>query len=328
MTSGSSLVLWLALAAILGGVSAAALSTVALPRLFPRLERSSPARRARVLTALCLAPLAIGLALAVLCLLPSLSAALWPALDHCTEHADRHLHLCLVHPPAFALGSAAQVVAGLFLLLVLVRAAPGVVRLSRAYRVLARLRRASALIEPDLRSVDTDAAFSFTSGLFRPDIYLSRGLRDGLDPTQLAAVLAHERAHVRRLDILRRHAAQLGALFHGPATGRMLLVALDLACEEACDEEAATQLGDRVRVAQAIVAAARLAPRPPPALAAGVIGFTAEALTHRVTALLGSPHRDRVLPRWALLTIAVLVVTLSPALHHATETVLSLLAHP
>jgi Zn-dependent protease with chaperone function len=262
-----SLLPWLALAAILGGVCVAAASALALPRLLVRLERSSPARRARVLTALSLAPLATGLALAGLCLVPSLSAALWPALDHCTAHADEHLHLCLIHPPAVALGSMAQLAAAAFLVFVLVRGVPGVVRVARAHVVLARLRRVSSPVPPDLRGVDTDAAFSFTGGLLRSDIYLSRGLRDGLDPTQLAAVLEHERAHVRRRDILRRHAARLGALFHGPATGRGLLAALDLACEEACDEEAATRLGDRARVAQAIVAAARLPRRPPPGLA-------------------------------------------------------------
>jgi Zn-dependent protease with chaperone function len=292
------------------------------------LDHSSPARRARVLAALCLAPLATGLALVGLCLLPSLSAALWPALDHCTAHADEHLHLCLVHPPDVALGAVAQIAAAAVLVVVLVRGVPGVVRLVRAHLVLARLRRVSSPAPPDLRSVDTDAAFSFTGGLLRPDIYLSRGLRDGLDPAQLAAVIEHERAHVRRRDILRRHAARLGVLFHGPATGRALLAALDLACEEACDEEAATHLGDRVRVAQAIVAAARIAPRPPPALAAGVVGFTVDALTHRVTTLLDSPRHDPAWPRGIAAGAVLLLVVLSPAMHHAIETVLSLLANP
>lgn len=328
MIVGPSLLVWLVLAAILGAGTAAVVSSLVFPRLLSRLAGASPARRARIVTALCLTPLATGLVLALLCLLPSLYAVLWPALDHCNEHADHHLHLCLVHPPVLALGPAPRFAAAALLGLVLIRAVPGIVRLSRAHRVLARLRRASSPAPPDLRSVDTDEAFSFTGGLFRPDIYLSRGLREGLDPVQLAVVLEHERAHVRRRDILRRLAARLGVLFHGPATGRMLLATLDLACEEACDEEAATRLGDRVRVAQAIVAAARLVPRPPPALAAGVVGFTADALTHRVTCLLASPQRDPAGRRWVVVSIAAALVALSPALHHATETVLSLLAHP
>ena len=64
------------------------------------------------------------------------------------------------------------------------------------------------------------------------------------------------------------------------------------------------------------------------AFAATVAGFTAEALTHRVTALLTTPTREpdaagRGLP----LGVAALVLS-APVLHHATETVLSLLARP
>ena len=72
----------------------------------------------------------------------------------------------------------------------------------------------------------------------------------------------------------------------------------------------------------------RLKPRPPPALAAGVVGFTAEALTHRVTALLAPPPSEPTPSRWLLAGAFVALVVLAPALHHATETVLSLLAHP
>jgi beta-lactamase regulating signal transducer with metallopeptidase domain len=300
-----------------------------LPRLGPALERLAPGRRARVLTALCLAPLGTGLALALACLLPSLYAAVWPGLDHCTRHADEHLHLCLVHPPSAVVGTAAVLVGATCLLFVLLRAAPGVVDLLRARRVLARLREVSAeTVLAGVRSVDSDAPFSFTGGLLAPDIYLSRGLRERLEAPQLAAVLAHERAHVQRRDVLRRHVAQLGALLHAPGTARSLVSALDLACEEACDAEAAAIIGDRARVAEAIVAVARLGPRPPPALAASVVGFTADALTHRVNALLSTPPPESKAPWWTLAGGFLALVVLAPALHHATETVLSFLAHP
>jgi hypothetical protein len=47
-----------------------------------------------------------------------------------------------------------------------------------------------------------------------------------------------------------------------------------------------------------------------------------------VTTLLDSPHRDPAWPRGTLVGLVVLLVAVSPALHHAIETVLSLLAHP
>jgi Zn-dependent protease with chaperone function len=328
VSAGSPLALWLAVAAALAAVLVAATTSLAWPRVHARLMRLAPARRARVSTAMCLAPLAAGLALALACLLPSLYAALWPALDHCTHHADEHLHLCLVHPPAVALGVAAAWVGAGALAVVLLRGAPGLARLLRAHRTLARLQDASSPAESGVRSVDTDAAFSFAGGALRPTIFLSRGLEARLSAQELAVVLAHERAHVRRRDVLRRHVARLGALLHAPGAGRALLSALELACEEACDAEAAATLGDRELVAQTIVAVARLVPRPPPAIAATAAGFTAEALTHRVTALLSTPAPEPVLPRWRLALAAAALVLLAPALHHATETVLSLLARP
>ncbi len=328
MTTGSPLALWLGVAALLGAATVAAVTASVLPLLASTLARTAPARRARMLTALCLAPLATGLALALACLLPSLYAALWPALDHCTQHADEHLHLCLVHPPAAVLGLTARGVGVAGIVLVLVRAVPGLLRGWRAQRVLARLRDASTQADlMGVRNVDSDAVFSFASGLLRPDIYLSRGLRERLDPAHLAAVLEHERAHVRRRDVLRRYAARVGALWHAPGIAVSLLAALDLACEEACDAEAAERLGDRVQVAQAIVAVARLGPRLPPAVAATVVGFGAETLTHRVVTLLEAPPPEPTSARWRLSATLVALVLLAPVLHHATETVLSLLAH-
>lgn len=328
MTAGSPLVLWLGVAAILGAVIVAATIASAMPRLRPVLTGLTPARRARVLTALCLAPLVAGVGLALACLLPSLYSALWPTLDHCTRHADEHLHLCLAHPPAATLGVLAALIGVMGLALLVARSVRDVLGLVRAQRVLARLRGTSTQDATGVRGVDSDAAFSFTGGLVRPDIYLSRGLRERLPPSQLAAVLAHERAHVRRRDVLRRHAAQLGALMHMPGTARLLLSALELACEEACDAEAAAAVGDRVLVAQAIVAVARLGTRPPGAVAATVLGFTGDALGHRVAALLATPAPEPIASRWAVSAALVALVVLAPALHHATETVLSLLARP
>ncbi len=138
----------------------------------------------------------------------------------------------------------------------------------------------------------------------------------------------HERAHVRRRDVLRRHAARVGALMHTPGTARQLLSGLELACEEVCDAEAAVTLGDRVQVAQAIVAVARLGTRPPSTVAATVLGFTGDALGRRVAALLGTPAPEPIASRWAVSAALVALVLLAPALHHATETVLSLLARP
>lgn len=51
--------------------------------------------------------------------------------------------------------------------------------------------------------VDDPAAYAFAAGLARPGIWLSTGLLVLLDETELAAVLRHERHHLRRRDPLR-----------------------------------------------------------------------------------------------------------------------------
>jgi beta-lactamase regulating signal transducer with metallopeptidase domain len=54
-------------------------------------------------------------------------------------------------------------------------------------------------------------AFAITHGLLRPRILLSTGLVDALDAAELAAVLVHEREHVRRRDPLRLLATRVAA---------------------------------------------------------------------------------------------------------------------
>jgi Peptidase family M48 len=57
--------------------------------------------------------------------------------------------------------------------------------------------------------VTADQAFAVTRGLLRPRILVSSGALATLDPAELAAVLGHERAHLRRRDPLRLLAARL-----------------------------------------------------------------------------------------------------------------------
>lgn len=92
MTTGSPLALWLGVAALLGAATVAAVSASMLPLLASTLTRTA----------------------------------------HCTRHADEHLHLCLVHPPAAVLGLKALVVGVAGLVLVLVRAVPALVLLAPA----------------------------------------------------------------------------------------------------------------------------------------------------------------------------------------------------
>lgn len=67
--------------------------------------------------------------------------------------------------------------------------------------------------------VDDDQPYSFTYGLTSPRVALSRGLLDAVGPDELAAVVQHERYHVRNADTLKAVVARAApsAFFFLPA---------------------------------------------------------------------------------------------------------------
>jgi hypothetical protein len=102
------------------------------------------------------------------------------------------------------------------------------------------------------------APVAATAGVLRPRVLLDERLRRDLDDGQLAAVLAHEQAHVRHRDPLRIWLAQVATDLQWPnpgARGRLRdwLTALELAR----DEEARQAGVAGADLAAAIVAVAR-----------------------------------------------------------------------
>jgi Zn-dependent protease with chaperone function len=111
--------------------------------------------------------------------------------------------------------------------------------LLHAARLLRLLAAAGTQVDDDVIVVDSSMPLSLAVGMFRPKIYLSSRLATALTPDVLSVVLEHERAHVRRRDALRKLAASVLSLGHLPWMRRRLLCDLSLACEQACDDEAA-----------------------------------------------------------------------------------------
>jgi hypothetical protein len=125
-------------------------------------------------------------------------------------------------------------------------------------RLYRSLGLADSLLElaPNVRSegfaiAETDARFAYCVGLFRPRIIVSRGLLSRLTAPELAAVLAHERAHAARFDNLRQWLAALSLWPLPQALRRGLLRDLATANDESCDGRAA-QLEGRDAVADAL----------------------------------------------------------------------------
>lgn len=144
----------------------------------------------------------------------------------------------------------------------------------------------AASVPADLiRVLDGSPMPAFTTGWRRPSIYVDASLEQHLSDVQLAAVLAHEHAHVIRRDPLRLTLLRgLGCLFFWlPALRRLSDDVADDA-EVIADDFAAR--GNPVALASAILAMAQW--RNTVAHSTGMVGFQRNAmLDRRIHRLLG-----------------------------------------
>jgi Zn-dependent protease with chaperone function len=86
--------------------------------------------------------------------------------------------------------------------------------LSQSLRQLPPARRRPELEHQSVVCITSVAPTAFCAGALRPRVYVTDSLVDLLQPSALAAVIAHEQAHARRRDPLRRSMlAALSALF-------------------------------------------------------------------------------------------------------------------
>jgi hypothetical protein len=229
---------WLAVGGLAGLVGAG------LYGYFATLFSAVPAaRRGALLLSYAALPVLVAILVSVLLYFPALAAQVLP--QHC--HGDP----CVPHAPEFAASAAyiasvlALTVVGVWILVL------GPLRqLHRALRRSALLRRLAAADAGGRFSViDSDAPAAWCEGLWRPGIFVSRGLLQSLSAAELDIVLAHEQAHAQRRDNL------LGLVLHWttrswPGSARQSLRRdFRLAAELACDAQAARAAGGSGRVA-------------------------------------------------------------------------------
>lgn len=241
--------------------------------------------------------------------------------DHCGEHGG-HGHLCIAHPN---IASVALVALGALCLAVTVLRWGSwlTARVAAARDLGALLRLGTSSGEgPDVVRLDGNALLCHAAGAFFPRVLVSTRLLAALPPELLSAALEHERAHVRRRDVLARDLLTLLGFFGWPGLTGGALRTWEEAAEEAADAEAAERVGGPV-LARALVAVSRLSLTPTPS----AMPLAAGRLTRRVEVLLDRPPVPR--PARALLIIPVLGLGLlglaalgADPLHHAAETTL------
>jgi hypothetical protein len=318
----SALLATLSLALLCGaGFALVAAAAVAIVwRLSRRsIGRAHPVWRARIAFLLAVAPAVLPAVALALVLAPGFAGAFGFAPDHCLAHGD-HVHLCFAHPHAaltLPLAAWLALCASAFAVAAVRRTR----RLADWRREIASFRRlAPQRIAPDVRLIPSERPISVTVGLLRPEIWISTGLRAQLGADGLDAVIAHERAHRRRRDSLRRVLAHVLSRVQWPSVRRELLAELSLASEQACDEAAARAVGDRLQVAETLVAVERIVSRAPAFEHPAWASFGGGELAARVHQLVDAPgaEPERV-SAWLWFAAAVSVCALSEPLHHATE---------
>jgi Zn-dependent protease with chaperone function len=206
--------------------------------------------------------------------------------------------------------------------------------LARTFRIRRELvaRVVSTLPTRPLPASIIDTTFPVVAivGLVASRLFVARSVLEACSPDEFDAVLAHEHAHARQYDNLRRLvvAASPDALGLWRC-GRALETAWLQAAELAADETAAAACQRGVSLASALVKVARLAGAPADPLPASAL-YRGEPIAERVHRLLDPPPAPdwRPWPVWArALTLgsalAAAVASL-PSLHTAAELLLAL----
>lgn len=241
MSVAESLVLWFAIALLASQASALA---------YPAFRRAVAACRAADRTLLTLAygamPPVMAMLAVYLMAYPGWEGMLVPA--HC------HAGSCAPHAPEFAGTSVGGVtlISGVLLAL-----STGLLALLHGLRAGHRkLTTLSALSVQDglhdYRVLDSPALIAWCCGLFRPQVYVSRGLLQRLTPLQLQAVLAHEAAHRSRRDNLRTWLLHSMTVAWLPRCKERIRRDFSADTELVCDSVAARHVGDRSQVVAAI----------------------------------------------------------------------------
>lgn len=301
-----------ATALVLAVVSAAMGAAVVIGQRW--LTRQAPAAQSRVLLAAAVAPVFVGLTV-----LGGMEADV--ILFQCDVHG------CLRdHATAWPSLSVMILVAAIAVRVGIALARAGV-GARRARSMRRALESVSLKKDAGLRVLPIDEPEAFVMGVLRPQVYVSRGLLTTAGGGDLKPVLAHEQAHARRRDPLRRLIASVGLAFHLPGIAALLDRRLARAQEMAADAAAARAVGDAPRVAEVLVRLARLRKaRRVPAMA--LLGGDLEA---RVRDLLRTDARPNH-PRPALLLGAALALVLFALLaahpiHTDGELLLRFLSH-
>ena len=300
----------------LAGFSAAVVPlSIAVSAAWPRIGRTidglSASRRARFLLALRLAPMVCAVVV---------SMALGTSFLE-NEPQDTHERTggILAVLSAITVGLAA---------LAAIRAARMMSSESTLWRLMRQCRQWTSTDGSRASILDTTYPVAAVAGVLQPRLMLSARVLRECTADEIAAIVAHERAHIRRRDNLTRALfASLPDRWFSPRVTREIEAAWTRAAEEAADGDAAgSAAAPRAALAATLIHVSRLADQPPPRWMPQLAFYQGADLERRVRALLAAPHHDAALVVcFELAAVAVgasliaAIFASSPGLHRFIE---------
>jgi len=281
------------------------LTALSFPLMRVTTRRCHPRERALSLLVYGLLPPFIAAWVVALSMHPALTGLFQP--PHC------HQNDCSPHTPLITresiVGAAMASVAFLLLMVFITLVYNRVQRAQRKLMTLESLslEQSSAPEQLPFRIIDSTSLLAWCSGLWKPTVFVSKGLLNRLSKEQLQVVLSHEFCHARRGDNLRKTILHIATALWPNKLRRHIKADLNAACEEVCDLEAADQTQSKSLVT-AVIKLLQNADSNSKQIQ--LSSFAATETRQRVTALeTETPHRSGVFC-WSFLLILLVMETL------------------
>jgi beta-lactamase regulating signal transducer with metallopeptidase domain len=171
--------------------------------------------------------------------------------------------------------------------------------------------------------IDSSVCTAFTSGIFKPMCYVSKGLAENLNPTELDIVIEHELAHARNKDTLTRLCIAFLSAYYPKKFAIKLNAKYALITEHIADQSTVLKHSAE-DVAATLLKVVRLQkPLPVNDVNTSLNYFGANDITQRIQQLLTPSKKSmpRLIPIVFMLLMLSFTVVAVDATHHIVESV-------
>jgi len=101
--------------------------------------------------------------------------------------------------------------------------------------------------------LDTDSPMAFVGGYFKPQIFITTGLKKALNPDELAIVLLHEHEHLQNKDALKKLLFRWLSSIFPRNTSIKFQTAMNLSIEQCADQAITSQIRDKSKIAETLL---------------------------------------------------------------------------